>query len=52
MTTLYNDSDPFAANWLRELIANDHLPLNAIVPQLAAQFIEAFLDTLSEPATP
>lgn len=33
----YNENDPKAAAWLRQLIAVD-----AIVPQVAAEFIKAF----------
>jgi hypothetical protein len=59
----YNEFDPFAAEWLRNLIAAGHLPAgevdersivdvhaddllgNAIVPQLAAEVIAAFLES-------
>ncbi len=39
----YNEFDPKAAAWLRELIADGLIAYgNAIVPTLAAEFIKAF----------
>jgi hypothetical protein len=38
----YNEFDPFAAAWLRSLILDGQVPAgNAIVPQIAAEFIRA-----------
>jgi len=37
VSAYYNEIDPFAAEWLRRLIA--------IVPELAATFLEAWMDT-------
>ena len=61
----YNEHDPKAAAWLRELIKRGHIPNgivdersiaevtsrdlrgygNAIVPQVAAEFVKAYLET-------
>lgn len=50
----YNEIDPFAAAWLRNLIAAGHIAPgdvgrlrgsgNAIVPQVAAEFVAAFME--------
>ena len=41
MTAYYNENDPFAAAWLRNLIAAGH---NAINPTLAAEVVVAFME--------
>lgn len=50
MTAYYNEFDPFAAQWLRNLIdagliAPGVVDERSIVPQVAAEFICAFLDS-------
>ena len=41
----YNDNDPKCAAWLRNLIAAGK---NAIVPQVAAVFIRAFMEAVND----
>jgi hypothetical protein len=58
LTNYYNENDPKAAAWLRELIKNGHIANgiparmgrlrgygNAIVPQVAAEFVRATMDS-------
>ena len=40
MIAYYNEHDPYAAQWLRNLIAAG----NAIVPQVAAEILAAYLE--------
>lgn len=54
MAAYYNDNDPFAAAWLRELItagliADGEVDERSItnVPQVAAQVIGAYMDIRS-----
>lgn len=59
MSAYYNEIDPYAAQWLRNLIAPGTCPLahgaparvgrlraygNAIVPQVAAEFVSAYME--------
>ena len=57
----YSENDPFAAQWLRNLIAGGHIApgdvdersivdvkANAIVPQVAAAFLIAAFEALQE----
>jgi len=37
---IYNDNDPFCGKWLRGAG-------NAIVPQIAAEFVTAYMETLT-----
>lgn len=50
MTAFYNENDPFAAQWLRNLIAAGRVGKlraygNAIVAPVAEEFIRAYMDT-------
>lgn len=44
MTAYYNEFEPYVAQWLRNLIAAGHIASgDAIVPQVAAEFIKAYI---------
>jgi hypothetical protein len=40
MSIYYNENEPFAAKWLANLAGN------AIVPQIAAEFVKAYMETV------
>ena len=44
MTAYYNEIDPYAAQWLRNLIQAGHIA-PGVVPQVAAAFIEGAMLT-------
>ncbi len=46
MTALYNENNPFAAAWLRNLIAAGRLPPGRVAARSAAEFVRAVMNAL------